>query len=177
MRAEWSGERRRWALDVEVAGGGGTSRCTAGFLVMCTGCFRHDRGYSPELPGVERFAGPVAHPRAWPDGLDWTGRRVVVVGSGATTVTLVPAPADRAAHVTVVQRSPGYVLALPTEDAVASALLRGLPERVAHPLIRWKNRGRPAGRPARHRGISGDDAGRRAEPRIHDRLHKRVVDA
>ncbi|MFT7836995.1 NAD(P)/FAD-dependent oxidoreductase [Saccharothrix sp. BKS2] len=139
VRAEWSGERRRWALDVEVAGGGETSRCTAGFLVMCTGYFRYDRGYSPELPGVERFAGPVVHPQAWPDDLDWTDRRVVVVGSGATAVTLVPALADRAAHVTMVQRSPGYVLALPAEDAVARALLRGLPERVAHPLIRWKN--------------------------------------
>ena len=138
VRAEWSGGRRRWALDVEVAGGEVT-RFTAKFLVMCTGYFRYDRGYSPELPGLEHFTGPVVHPQNWPDDLDCTGRRVVVIGSGATAVTLVPALAQRAAHVTMLQRSPGYVLALPATDALAEALLRRLPGRVAHPVIRWKN--------------------------------------
>ncbi|GCE00322.1 flavin-containing monooxygenase [Embleya hyalina] len=114
---------------------------TCSFLFVCTGYYRYDQGYTPDFPGIENFAGPVVHPQAWPEDLDYTDKRVVVIGSGATAVTLVPSMAATAAHVTMLQRSPAYVMALPARDAVGRRLRRVLPDRAALPLIRAKNIG------------------------------------
>jgi cation diffusion facilitator CzcD-associated flavoprotein CzcO len=114
---------------------------TCSFLFMCTGYYRYDQGFTPELPGTDRFGGTLIHPQHWPEDLDYTGKRVVVIGSGATAVTLVPAMSDRAEHVTMLQRSPSYVLSLPEKDPLATLLRRILPARVAYPIVRWKNVG------------------------------------
>src|SRR5262249_52303499 len=117
-------------------------RFTCGFLYTCTGYYDYDRGFEPKWPGMERFRGPVIHPQHWPENLSYAGQRVVVIGSGATAVTLVPAMAegpDRAAHVTMLQRSPTYIVSLPTQDSIANALRRVLPGRAAYAAARWKN--------------------------------------
>jgi cation diffusion facilitator CzcD-associated flavoprotein CzcO len=139
LRAEWSTPDARWTIEAERTDTGETVRLTCGFLFMCTGYYRYDEGYTPELAGTERFAGRIVHPQQWTDDIDYAGRRVVVVGSGATAVTLVPAMAERAAHVTMLQRSPSYVLALPGRDPIADLLRRVLPAKVAYPIVRWKN--------------------------------------
>ena len=137
VRASWSSAAQRWTVEAEVAGE--TVRLTCGFLLMCTGYYRYDEGYTPTLPGIERFGGQVVHPQHWPEDLDYTGKRVVVIGSGATAVTLVPAMAGDAAHVTMLQRSPSYVISLPGEDPIANLARRLLPSRAAYALTRWKN--------------------------------------
>ena len=100
---------------------GETLHLTAGFLIACTGYYRYDEGYTPELPGRERFEGPIVHPQHWQEDLDYAGKRVVIIGSGATAVTLAPAMAKDAAHVTMLQRSPSYVVSLPGVDPLASS--------------------------------------------------------
>jgi cation diffusion facilitator CzcD-associated flavoprotein CzcO len=139
VRASWSSEEARWTLDVRAGDDAAPTRYTAGFLYLCSGYYSYEHGYQPEFPGVGRFDGPVIHPQSWPDDLDHAGKRIVVIGSGATAVTLVPALAERAAHVTMLQRSPSYVLSLPGEDPLSAALWRHLPERVAGPVVRWIN--------------------------------------
>jgi len=106
---------------------------------MCTGYYNHDAGHLPEFPGIERYAGRLVHPQHWSDDIAWGGRRVVVIGSGATAVSLVPEIARDAAHVTLLQRSPSYVLSRPSVDTVARGLLRWFGPAVAHRLARWKN--------------------------------------
>ncbi len=139
-RADWDSAAARWTVTADTPDGPVT--LTAGFLWACSGYYDYDRPYLPELPGIERFEGPVVHPQQWPEDLVTTGRRVVVVGSGATAMTLVPALADAGAgHVTMLQRSPTYVLALPAVDPVARVLRRWLPERASYWLTRWKNIG------------------------------------
>jgi len=139
VRAEWSTAEQRWNVEAQRTDTGETVHLTAGFLFGCTGYYRYDEGYTPELPGIDRFGGRVVHPQHWPEDLDYTGKRVVVIGSGATAVTLVPAMAPDAAHVTMLQRSPSYVVSLPNEDPIAKAVRRVLPERLAHSVVRWKN--------------------------------------
>ncbi len=139
LRADWSTPDARWLLDVADAATGRTSRMTCGFLIGATGYYHYDEGYKPPLPGVDRFAGRIVHPQEWPEDLDCTGQRVVVVGSGATAVTLVPALAATAEHVTMLQRSPSYILTLPSEDPLDRPIRRLLPGRVAFPVLRWKN--------------------------------------
>jgi monooxygenase len=139
VRAEWSSEDQRWTVEAQRTGSGETVQLSAGFVFGCTGYYRYDEGYTPDLPGIERFQGPVVHPQHWPEDLDYAGKRVVVIGSGATAVTLVPAMADDAAHVTMLQRSPSYVISMPSEDPLAKLVRRYLPERVAHRALRWKN--------------------------------------
>ncbi len=139
VRAEWSTPDARWTVDVERTDTGDTLRFTCGFLFMCAGYYRYDEGYTPEFAGTDRFAGQIVHPQHWPEDLDYAGKRVVVVGSGATAVTLVPAMAEKAAHVTMLQRSPTYVVALPAEDPLAKRLRRFLPAKMAYPVLRWKN--------------------------------------
>jgi monooxygenase len=136
--AAWSTEDARWTLDVGD-GAGNTFRYTCDFLYGCTGYYRYDSGYDPAFPGVERFRGPIVHPQHWPEDLDYNGKKVVVIGSGATAVTLVPAMASSAAHVTMLQRSPSYTLSLPHHDAIADWLRRYLPAGPAHRIARWKN--------------------------------------
>ena len=138
-RAEWSSADARWTVDVERTDTGERVQITAGFVFMCTGYYDYDEPYTPELPGVERFQGTVVHPQHWSDDIDYAGKRVVVVGSGATAVTLVPAMAEKAEHVTMLQRSPSYVISLPGKDPLAELLRRFLPPRAMYPIVRWKN--------------------------------------
>jgi cation diffusion facilitator CzcD-associated flavoprotein CzcO len=112
-------------------------RCS--FLFLCGGYYSYEGGYAPDFPGADRFAGPIVHPQAWPEDLDYAGKRVVVIGSGATAVTLVPEMAKSAAHVTMLQRSPTYVVSRPAEDRFANWLRAKLPARLAYGLIRWRN--------------------------------------
>jgi monooxygenase len=138
VHAAWSSDDARWTVTAQHDGG--EVAFTAGFLFGCTGYYRYDEGYTPVLPGVADFAGPVIHPQHWPEDLDYQGKRVVVIGSGATAVTLVPALADSgAAHVTMLQRSPTYIIALPGEDPIANAVRRRLPEKTAYAVVRWIN--------------------------------------
>ncbi|MBC7983118.1 MAG: NAD(P)/FAD-dependent oxidoreductase, partial [Candidatus Obscuribacterales bacterium] len=112
---------------------------TCNFLFMCSGYFSYDQGYTPEFAGLARFSGRVVHPQQWTDDIDYAGKRVVVIGSGATAVTLVPEMAKSAAHVTMLQRSPTYVVSLPATDHIANALRRVLPAKLAYGIVRWKN--------------------------------------
>jgi cation diffusion facilitator CzcD-associated flavoprotein CzcO len=142
VAAEWSTAQARWRVDVDRQDASGAAQrviYTCGFLLICSGYYRYDAGYTPDIPGLDRFAGPVVHPQAWPADLDVRGRRVVVIGSGATAVTLVPALARDAAHVTMLQRSPTYILPRPRLDALAQRLNERLGPRRAYPLVRWKN--------------------------------------
>ena len=132
--AAWSSEDSQWR--VEAADG---SVHTCRFLVLCSGYYSYDEANRPTWDGEESFAGPIVEPQFWPENLDWSGKRVAVIGSGATAVTLVPALAKEAAHVTMVQRSPSYVMARPSRDKIAKALERVLPFRTAAALTRWKN--------------------------------------
>jgi cation diffusion facilitator CzcD-associated flavoprotein CzcO len=139
LGAEWSSTDSCWTVEVKRSDTGETSRLTCGFLWSCGGYYDYDEGYTPDFPGIDRFSGSVVHPQHWPEDLDYAGKRVVVIGSGATAVTLVPAMAKKAAHVTMLQRSPTYIASLPAEDRIASRLRRYLPERAAYALVRWKN--------------------------------------
>jgi len=118
---------------------GETFHCTCNFLFMCSGYYDYEKGYTPEFKGRERFAGRIVHPQLWTEDIDYKDKKVVVIGSGATAVTLVPELAKKAAHVTMLQRSPTYVMSRPSEDAVANALRRRLPPMVAYHMTRWKN--------------------------------------
>src|SRR4051794_31395094 len=139
VAAEWSSDDAHWTVEVERTDSGETFTMTCGFLFACTGYYRYDEGYSPDFPGIGRFKGQVIHPQHWPEDLDYSGKRVVVIGSGATAVTLVPSMADRAEHVTLLQRSPSYIVSLPGKDPLAKLLLRRLPPKVVYPIVRWKN--------------------------------------
>ena len=139
VNAEWSGADALWTVEAERTDTGETVTVTCGFLFMNSGYYRYDQGYSPDFPGLDSFAGKVVHPQHWPEDLDYAGKRVVVIGSGATAMTLVPAMAKEAAKVTMLQRSPTYVVSMPGEDGLANALRRWLPDRVVYPIVRWKN--------------------------------------
>jgi cation diffusion facilitator CzcD-associated flavoprotein CzcO len=133
----WSSEDARWSLGVETSEGMRTF--TAGFVHMCSGYYDYAKGHAPHFPGQEDFAGTLIHPQHWPEDLDYAGKRVVVIGSGATAMTLVPELAKRAAHVTMLQRSPTYVVSRPAEDGVANWLRAKLPAKAAYGITRWKN--------------------------------------
>jgi monooxygenase len=138
-RASWSSDNARWTIEVETGPDNSVVQFTCDFLYLCTGYYDYESGYTPEWPGVERFSGTIVHPQKWPEHLDYAGKRIVVIGSGATAVTLVPAMAQHAAHVTMLQRSPSYVVSRPAEDKVANCFRRVLPDRAAYMLTRWKN--------------------------------------
>ena len=140
--ADWSTSDSRWTLTLAERDEHGSTRestMTCRFLYSCTGYYDYDRGHEPEFAGADQFAGRIVHPQHWPDDLDWTDRHVVVIGSGATAVTVVPAMAAAAAHVTMLQRSPTYVLSLPQHDPFAARAQRWLPDRLAHRVVRWKS--------------------------------------
>jgi monooxygenase len=137
-RASWSSKEARWTVEAD-SGPDWTARFSCDFLFVCTGYYSYAEGYTPEFPGRERFAGPIVHPQKWPQDLAYAGKRVIVIGSGATAVTLVPAMAKHAARVTMLQRSPTYVVARPEHDALAGFLRRRLPARMAFNLVRWRN--------------------------------------
>jgi monooxygenase len=133
-RASWDSSTARWTVDAEV--GGQIVRYTCNFLFMCTGYYSYAGGYNPEFSGRADFKGQIIHPQKWPDGLDYKNKKVVVIGSGATAVTLVPAMAE---DVTMLQRSPTYVVSRPAEDAAANWLREHLPAKLAYSLVRWRN--------------------------------------
>ena len=161
-RAWWSSKDARWTVEAVKRSGAGDSdgvgegefvgdgkgnareeivRFTCNFLFSCAGYYRYSSGYLPEFPGRERFRGQIIHPQAWPENLNFEGKKVVVIGSGATAVTLIPAMSRTAAHVTMLQRSPTYIIAMPEQDRVANFLRRILPAMWAYRLSRWKNVG------------------------------------
>jgi monooxygenase len=137
VSAEWSSDEALWTVRAEH--GGETVELTCNFFYGCTGYYRYDEGFTPEFPGSERFEGQIVHPQHWPEDLDYRGKRVVVIGSGATAVTLIPAMAPETEHITMLQRSPGYVVTLPGRDPIAKGLRRVLPEKAVYAIVRWKN--------------------------------------
>ena len=139
LRASFSSADARWTVDVQAGPDREPVTWTCKFLFLCTGYYSYREGHTVQFPGQEEFEGTVAHPQFWPEDLDYENKRVVVIGSGATAVTLVPAMAERAEHVTMLQRSPTYVLTRPAGDALADRLRRWLPAGIAHRVIRAKN--------------------------------------
>jgi len=137
-RASWSSPEARWTVETALPGGK-LVQFTTKFLYMCSGYYDYAEGYMPGWPGMERYGGRIVHPQQWPDDLDYAGRRIVVIGSGATAVTLVPALAESAVHVTMLQRSPTYIVARPSEDVIANWLRGRVSARLAYGLVRWKN--------------------------------------
>ncbi len=149
--AAWDQATALWTVEVEQradAGGHperhqasaeGLKQYTCNFLFMCSGYYNYEAGYTPEFNGRDRFKGPIVHPQKWSEDIDYAGKRVVVIGSGATAVTLVPAMAETAAHVTMLQRSPTYVVSRPSADATADKWRKRLPAKTAHRMVRWKN--------------------------------------
>ena len=144
-RASWSTEDSRWTIEVENnspdldAGTNKTEYYSCSFLHMCSGYYDFSEGYTPEFKGAGNFSGPIIHPQHWPEDIDYANKRVVVIGSGATAVTLIPEIAKSAAHVTMLQRSPTYVVSRPAVDALANRLRKLLPAKLAYFIIRWRN--------------------------------------
>ena len=137
VRASWSSEDARWTVEAESAGR--IARLTCNFLFMCSGYYDYANGYTPEFEGTESFQGKIIHPQHWPEDLDYAGKRVVVIGSGATAVTLVPEMAKTAGHVVMLQRSPTYIVSRPGEDALANWMRGRLPSKLAYAITRWCN--------------------------------------
>lgn len=138
-QAAWSSQDARWTVEVERGPQREPVRFTCNFLFMCSGYYNYAEGYTPQFPGAESFAGRIVHPQKWTQDIDYAGKRVVVIGSGATAVTIVPEMAKTAARVTMLQRSPTYVISMPAEDSIANGLRRMLPIKLAYLLTRWKN--------------------------------------
>ena len=139
LQADWCSERAVWTLQVQQGDQAEPIKLSCQHLLMCTGYYRYEAGYTPEFKGREQFQGEFIHPQLWPDNFDYSGKRVVVIGSGATAVTLVPAMTDKAAHVTMLQRSPTYVVSLPAGDPISDFLRRFLPQTWVYRLARTRN--------------------------------------
>ena len=139
VKAAWSSEDACWTLEARRSDTGRSINVRCNVLLMCSGYYRYESGYTPEFKGRERFQGPIVHPQLWPQGLDYRDKKVVVIGSGATAMTLVPEMAKQAAHITMLQRSPTYVLSQPDTDRIANILKRLLPAKMAYAITRWKN--------------------------------------
>ena len=142
VAAAWDSSTANWTLTIERTGSDNKTvqeKLSCNFIYSCTGYYRYDKGYTPDFPGAEQFKGQIIHPQQWPEDLDYSGKRVVVIGSGATAITLVPSMAKTAAHVTMLQRSPTYVISRPEIDTLSRALGKILPEKLAYGLTRWKN--------------------------------------
>ncbi|BAV43844.1 flavin-containing monooxygenase [Mycobacterium ulcerans] len=138
ISVDWSNAQNRWTLQIES--NGAMSAVTCSFLFLCSGYYNYDQGYTPNFAGAQDFAGSIIHPQHWPEDLDYDGKNVVVIGSGASAVTLVPALANSGAkHVTMLQRSPTYIVSQPERDSIAERLNRWLPENMAYAMVRWKN--------------------------------------
>ena len=137
ISASWSSDEARWHVVAERVASGERFELTCGFLFSCSGYYRYDRGHLPEFAGADDFSGTLVHPQHWPEDLDVTGKRVVVIGSGATAVTLIPSLAESAAHVTMLQRSPTYIVSMPGASPVTGLVRRLLPGRWAGTVVRW----------------------------------------
>ncbi|HEY0114051.1 MAG TPA: NAD(P)/FAD-dependent oxidoreductase [Allosphingosinicella sp.] len=138
-RASWSSEEARWTVEAERTDTGEPVRFTCQWLHMCSGYYDYAQGHDPEFPGRDRFRGRIVHPQFWPEDLDYKDKKVVVIGSGATAVTIVPEMANEAAHVAMLQRSPTYMVSRPSADRIADALRKVLPSKLAYGIVRWKN--------------------------------------
>jgi monooxygenase len=139
LSSSWSSDDAQWTVDVLQNDTGKTVKFTCNFLFMCTGYYNYDAGYTPHFEGRDRFKGQIIHPQHWPENLDYSGKKVVIIGSGATAVTLLPAMSDKAAHVTMLQRSPTYVVSIPEKDPIANSMRRFLPEKLVYRVTRAKN--------------------------------------
>lgn len=137
--SSWSSDNARWTVSIENSATGKVETITCNYLFMCSGYYNYDSGYLPDFDGYSDYKGVIAHPQSWPQDLDYTGKNVVVIGSGATAVTVVPAMAETAAHVTMLQRSPSYVVSRPQQDKIANGLRRVLPAWLAYKITRVKN--------------------------------------
>jgi monooxygenase len=137
--AEWSSEDAQWTVHGERTDSGEPFELTCNFVYACTGYYDYAQGYTPEFPGTERFGGDIVHPQHWPEDYDYAGKRVIVIGSGATAVTLVPEMAKNAAHVTMLQRTPSYVVSIPGVDPIAHFLRKHVSPKIVWPVVRWKN--------------------------------------
>ena len=135
---DWDSAQARWTVSADTQEGGAAS-IACRFVFFCSGYYDYEGGHQPDWPGRDSFNGRIVHPQQWPADLDYAGKQVVVIGSGATAVTLVPEMAAAAAHVTMLQRSPSYIVAIPARDRIGAALRRRLPRRLAYRLVRWKN--------------------------------------
>ncbi|MFY8159040.1 MAG: flavin-containing monooxygenase, partial [Ilumatobacteraceae bacterium] len=138
-KAQWSTDDAQWTVTSTNKATGTTNTYTCSFLFMCSGYYSYKKGHTPEFTGRERFKGTIVHPQEWPTDLDYAGKRVVVIGSGATAVTIVPSMADKAAHVTMLQRSPTYMVSRPDHDVLANRMRKVLPPKMAYNLTRFKN--------------------------------------
>jgi monooxygenase len=138
-KAAWSSEDAAWTVEALRKDTGETVRFRCNFLLMCAGYYSYRQGHTPEFEGMQRFKGTIIHPQEWPNDLAYQGKQVVVIGSGATAMTLVPAMAKDAAHIVMLQRSPTYVVSIPDKDVIANALRKILPDRWAYAITRWKN--------------------------------------
>ncbi|MCI5043119.1 MAG: NAD(P)/FAD-dependent oxidoreductase [Aquisalinus sp.] len=139
LTMHWSSEEARWHVSARNTETGTTDRYTCSFVSVCAGYYNYKAGYTPEFEGRADFQGDIIHPQHWPKELDYSDKRVVVIGSGATAVTLIPSMAERAAHITMLQRSPSYVVSRPAEDKIAQAMMKVLPASWVYTLIRWRN--------------------------------------
>jgi monooxygenase len=139
VAAAWDRETAQWTVTARRTDVGEDVILTSRFLWLCTGYYRYDEGFTPEFPGMDLFRGQIVHPQVWPEDLDHAGKRVVVIGSGATAVTLVPSMAKTTDQVTMLQRSPTYIVPQPRQDRLADLLRRALPRSVAHNAIKWRN--------------------------------------
>jgi cation diffusion facilitator CzcD-associated flavoprotein CzcO len=139
LSAAWSSDDARWTVTSRRTDTGETVQLTCSWLSVCSGYYRYDEGFRPTFAGEQDFAGEIVHPQHWPEDFDATGKRIVVIGSGATAVTLVPSLAGDAEQVTMLQRTPSYILSLPGRDPLAQLLRNKLPEKLAYPIVRWKN--------------------------------------
>jgi cation diffusion facilitator CzcD-associated flavoprotein CzcO len=138
-RAAWSSAEARWIVEAERPDTGEVARFSCDWLHICSGYYNYHEVYDPEFAGQDRFRGTIVHPQFWPDRLDYEARKVVVIGSGATAVTIVPEMAKHAAHVVMLQRSPTYMVSRPSEDTLANGLRKVLPSKLAYGITRWKN--------------------------------------
>jgi len=138
-RATWSSDEAAWTVEASRAGTEKTAIIRCNLLLMCAGYYSYEHGYAPEFRGRERFAGRIVHPQQWPEDLDYRSKKVIVIGSGATAVTLVPELAKSADHVVMLQRSPTYVISRPDRDRIANLLRKLLPQQTAYAITRWKN--------------------------------------
>ncbi|HET8706013.1 MAG TPA: NAD(P)/FAD-dependent oxidoreductase [Pseudomonadales bacterium] len=141
VSADWDSETATWTVKGVRNSTGETVTYSANFMFSCTGYYNYEAGFTPDFPGRDQFKGQIIHPQHWPENLDYTGKRVVVIGSGATAVTLIPAMADKAAHITMLQRSPTYVASVPEKDVISNELRKYLPEKLVYRLARTRNIG------------------------------------
>ena len=139
LSADWSNDAARWTVTARVSASGEIARFSCRLLYMCAGYYSYKEGFTPEFSSMERFTGTIVHPQYWPEDLDYSGKRVLIIGSGATAVTLVPAMAETASHVTMLQRSPTYMMSRPDLDFIGRTLEKLLPASTAYAITRWKN--------------------------------------